>query len=382
MLGSIALIEQNRSVLTPRIVMAAGFFAGFSVYGYFIYAFLVPVAALHALWRLRGAPGQGRLVLWWMAGLVLGGSPYLLGMLLIARATGGVHGFLNYITNSLNELGVANSPMSLAERISYLRNMVSWTMLDVGPSSMMLHRTLPITFPGTKAALLLAVPALGLIAGLIRPPRSPGLPVITGLFLGMCALVLVFGNRLWLHHAAPLLPIVYIALALTLDRFLARFTPRIGWLALVGAIAVVLPLLAGNTVDRQAMFFELARTGGVGLTSDAIPRFAEDSLQIGTPTHAFCPDWGVFMPFEMVTRGRFPISTGFASQDAIRTLCGGKDVLLALMDGQNPDRLPVWIKEVGWGEPDITVYRQHDGAPVLTAARWHATSAEHAICPN
>ena len=88
------------------------------------------------------------------------------------------------------------------------------------------------------------------------------------------------------------------------------------------------------------------------------------------------------MPFAMVTHGAIQITTGFAPEDAFRTLCDGKDALLALMDGQGPDRLPDWIKEVGWGQPDITIYRQRDGNPVLTAIRWRALTVDHPLCPK
>ena len=382
LLTSIALIECRKSRLTSWISVAAGFLAGASVYGYFIYAFLLPAAALHAFWRSCGAPYQRRLAFRWLVGLVLGVTPYLLGMLLILRATGGVRGFLHFIVHNLNELGAASSPMPLVERVSYFGTMVSWTLQDVGPASMMLHGTLPITFPGIKFALLLAVPALGLIVSLILRPRFSGLVVLASMFVGMFTLVLFFGNRLWLHHAALLLPVAYIALALTMDLFLALFAAKFGWLPSAGASALVLPLLVGNVVDRQAIFSELQRTGGVGLSSDAIPRFAEESLQSGALTHAFFPDWGVFMPFAMVTHGAIQITTGFAPEDAFRTLCDGKDALLALMDGQGPDRLPDWIKEVGWGQPDITIYRQRDGNPVLTAIRWRALTVDHPLCPK
>jgi len=381
LLSSVALVEHRRMALSPRIAVAAGFLAGFAVYGYFVYAFLVPVAALHAMWRWHGNPDRRQLMVWWIAGLALGGSPYILGMLLILIATGGVHGFLNFIAANLTTLAVV-SPLPLSQRADYLAKMVSWTLLDVGPSSMMLQKTLPLSLPAVKTALLLVVPALGLVATLVRPPRSPGLFVTAGFFAGTAVLILLFGNRLWLHHAALLLPVLYIALAFTLEQLASRCAPLRPLRALVVAIFVMLPLVAGNAVDRQAMLFELTRTGGVGLASDAIERFAEESLRNSAPTHAFFPDWGVFMPFEMITHGRIPLTTGFTPLDARRVLCAGQDVLLALMEGQNPGRLQTWIGEVDWGQPDITIFRQRDGAPVLTAIRWHSSPPPLSACPS
>jgi len=382
LLFSVALVERRRMTPTPRLAVAAGFLAGFSVYGYFIYIFLAPVAAAHALWRWREEQNRRRLALWWLLGLAFGGAPYLVGMLLILIETGSVHGFLNFITSYLKGLGVAEAPTSLSQRFSYFYTMVWWTLFDVGPSMVMLQKAVPLFLPTFKLVVLLAVPALGLVVNLIRSPRSPGLFIVAGFFLGAAALVGTFGTRLWLHHVSFLPPLLYLALALTLELLATRFAARRAVLAAVVAIGLVLPLAAGNAIDRQAVLSELARTGGVGLTSDAVERFAEDSLHSPVPTHAFFPDWGVFMPFEMITRGRVPLTTGFTPQDARRRLCGGQDALLALMVGPGPDRLPAWIDEVGWGQPDIATYWQRDGVPVLTAIRWHASAPVHPVCPS
>jgi hypothetical protein len=382
---AVALVEERREALTPRVAAAAGFLAGLSVYGYFIYVFLLPIAALHALWRWRGNLGRPNVLLWWIGGLALGGSPYILGVLLILIATGGLHDFLHFISVNLSTLEVAQSPLSLRQRAGYFVSMVSWTVLDVGPAAMMLHKSVPLFLPNTKFVLLLIIPALGLVAGLTRRLRSPGLVIAVGFFLGTAGLVGVFGNRVWLHHMALLVPVMYIAMALTLEQ-LATYCVRYSVILTI-AIVPILPLLVGNAVDQQSVLFDLTQTGGVGLASDAIERFAEDSLQTPVPTHAFFPDWGVFMPFEMITRGQIPLTTGFTPLEAQRTLCAGRDVLLGLMDnsiavGQpGSDRLPAWIKAVGWGQPDLATYRQRDQVPVITAIRWHASASPHPACP-
>ncbi len=382
MLSSVALVEHRRMAPAPGIAVGAGFLAGASIYGYFIYAFLVPAAALHAARAWRGDRHRRRLWLGWIGGLVLGGSPYLLGMILILFQTGGLRGFISFLANNLAGLAPASSPLSLAQRAVYFKDMVSWTTLDVGPSAMMLQKALPLSLPGIKTFLLVALPALGLLVSLIRAPRSPGLFVLAGFVSGEAALTALFGNRLWLQHFALVLPLLYIALALTLERLASAFGPRRARAISVAVIAIILPLIAGNLIDRQAMLAELSRTGGVGLASDAIERFSEDSRQNRTATRAFFPDWGVFMPFEMITRGHIPLVTDFTPQDARRTLCEGKDVLLALMADKDPARLPIWIDDIGWGRPDVTVYRQYDGVAVLTAVRWHADAASHPICPS
>lgn len=246
----------------------------------------------------------------------------------------------------------------------------------------MLQEVPPLCLPALKAALLLGLPSFALIAGLIRGPRRPGLPIVAEFVLGFVVLVLAFGDRLWLHHAALLLPLLYAALALALEWLTAWMPPN--WTRIGGwAVAAVLsPFLLTNALDRQAVFERLRATGGVGLASDAIPRFAEESLRVPSPTQMFFPDWGVFMSFVMITRGKIPFETDFSPEAARAALCGGKDAVVVLVTGHPIERLPVWISEVGWARPDISIYNQRDGTPVLTVSRWRAAERPAGTCPG
>jgi hypothetical protein len=194
-------------------------------------------------------------------------------------------------------------------------------------------------------------------------------------------LVLAFGNRLWLHHAALLLPVLYAALALALTWLVertARWPRATSW----AAVAAVAPLLAANTLDRQAVAEQLRATGGVALASDAIIRFAQDSLLVSEPTQMFFPDWGVFMSFVMLTRGSIPYVTDFSPEAARTALCSGKDAVVVLVAGSVPERLASWISEVQWGVPDVTAYNQRDGVPVLSVVRWRAAAHPTEACPG
>ena len=374
LLLAVAWAEHRRLAPTPAVAFATGVLAGASVYGYFIYAFLVPVAALHAALRWHGDVRAGRLMACWSAGLAVGAMPYLLGMILIMAATGGPQGFLDFIKINLGALSVGQSVLTLAGRLDYFRKMVLWTVTDVGPTAMMLHRSLPLAFPALKPALLLGLPAFGAVCALARPSARPGILVVLGFVLGTGILFVAFGNRLWLHHAAMLLPILYLALALTLD--LAGRSR----MALAAALLVTVPLIAGNAADRQAVMVELDRTGGVGLASDAVERFAEDALRHPAPTHAFFPDWGIFMPFTMVTSGSIPLTAGFTPEEARAALCAGQDALLAVVNADGLDRLRGWTEAVGWSEPEQTTYLQRDGIPVLTSLRWRADNGPVRSC--
>lgn len=374
LLIAIAWAEYRHLTPTPKLALGIGVLAGVAFYGYFIYAFLVPAVALHAGLRWWASPRWWRLVGAWATGLLIGSLPYPLGMLLILAATGGPHGFMAFINANLGSLSVGQSSLSFVGRLTYFKDMLFWTISDVGPVSMMLHRQLPPSLPTMKLLCLLVLPALATIAALFRPSRYPGLLVLTGLTLGTAILFTAFGNRLWLHHAAPLLPVLYLALALGLDMVGRSRT------ALIASIIILAPLLAGNVIDRQVILFELDLTGGVGLASDALERFSTDAVRNTAPTHAFFPDWGIFMPFIMVSDGRIPLTTDFKPAAAQQVLCSGQDALLAVMDDKGLMRLGPWIASVGWGQPETIHYRQRNGVPVLTALRWHASATPHKSC--
>jgi hypothetical protein len=243
---------------------------------------------------------------------------------------------------------------------------------------MMLRKTYTPLFAGLKFLMLLA-PATAILFMMIPLARkSIGIVLLFGFAAGTCSLFLLFGDRLWLHHAAMILLILYLGLALALE-YIAKTTSLAGW----ANWALALPFLIlglGNAIDRQRVMLDLERTGGVGLASDAIERFAEDSRSDPEPTFAFFPDWGVFMPFEMVTGGQIPLLTDFSPEAALRKLCEGQDALLAIINDKGVDRLAPWIDAVGWGSPEIVVYRQRDNVPVLTSVRWRASAPTHPVC--
>ncbi|GAC1346123.1 MAG: hypothetical protein NVSMB18_27470 [Acetobacteraceae bacterium] len=364
LLASVAWVETRRGRPSVGVAVGAGVLAGIACYGYFVFAFLVPVAAVHAGLRWRGHPGWRRLGLFWALGFAVGAGPYLLGLLLMLVATGGVRGLLDFVSGNLGALGVGQSVLSWPERLAYFADIVRWTIWDVGPSSMMLHAAVPPSVPGLRLVLLLAVPGLGLIWAVVRKRASGGLLVSAGFFAGTLVLFLTFGNRLWLHHAGMLLPALYVALGLAVSSF--------GRVAVVAAVLATAPLLAGNAVDRQAVFRELERTGGVGLASDAVERFAEDVGRDRRPSHGFFPDWGVFMPFVMVTSGRVPFSLDFSPEAVREVVCGGRDAVVAVFDEKGTARLDEWSGSVAGAAPERRRYAQRDGVPVLTTLRWAA----------
>jgi hypothetical protein len=191
------------------------------------------------------------------------------------------------------------------------------------------------------------------------------------------ALVLVFGDRLWLHHAIMLLPLLYAAAGLALEALARWLIPARRGLALALAVLLVAPNLFARAEERQAVFTRLEASGGVGRMSDAIDRFAEDMKAFPGRQKAYLPDWGVFMGFVMITDGQIALETGFSPLAARYSLCGGEDAVLATFVDQPAERLAAWKAAVPVAA-ETTIYRQRDGAPVLEVTRWKATAK---ACP-
>lgn len=375
---SAALVEKWREGPSRLIVFFAGLFAGLACYGYFIFFFLAPALALLALYRWRGL-SRGTM-LFWAAGFCAGVVPYLIGVIAILIATGGLHGFLAFMRGYLLSLNAQGSPLPLLQRVHFFYYLLHGSILDIGPSLMMLHVTTPLILPGWKFFLLLLIPVVAVVSALARLERITSLLFVIGLLAGFLLLVIVFGNRLWFHHAALLLPVLYAGLAVSLERIAFCFPVRFLRSVEIIYVVVLAPLLIANASDRQAVFLQLEKTGGVGLSSDAIDHFAEDTLREKDATHVFFPDWGVFMQFAMLTRGTIPYSTDFSLEEAKGVLCGGHDAEVVLVAGKADDRLKRWDTALGW--PAATsIYAQRDGTPVLLTARWRAAERPPGMCP-
>ena len=209
--ASVALVECSPRVPPRWSVFLAGFLAGLSCYGYFIFGFLVPAVALVTFYRWGRLP---KALLWlWPFGFLIGISPYALGAIGMLIATGSPHAFISFLVRYLHTLQVQSSPLSLTQRVKFFFYLLQGTALDVGPSSMMLHALTPLEMPNWKLDLLLLVPSVAFLSGIGRPRRIVGLLAVLGMLLGFLGLVLAFGGRLWFHHAALLLPLLYVGLA-------------------------------------------------------------------------------------------------------------------------------------------------------------------------
>jgi len=380
LLSSAALLAARRDRLSLGLLGLSGLLAGIACYGYFIYAFCVPAVALYAGCVSFPALGARTTVRWWGGGLALGIAPYAAGFLLIAMATGGLAGLQTYLHGVLDVLHPQSSGLPTTGRAGLFLYFAHQTLIGTGPAAMMFNRALPPWDAAAKIALLAALPAAALASTAARPAGTGGLGLLAGIVAGLFILVMAFGDRLWLHHFALLLPVLYAALALGLEHFAAWLLPVRPRAAAAAAILLLLPILAGNASQAGAFFAVLETTRGVGLSSDAVNRYAEASRTDVPDATRFFPDWGLQFPFLMLTGGASPTVPGFDPARARAILCAGHDVEVATLRNRSTPLLPQWAAAVGWPRAETLHYDQADGAPLITIMRWRAADRPPRAC--
>ncbi len=369
-----ALVLAAAALLTGqadwRRALAAGGCAGLAAYGYFIWAFplvfmAAVVLALPLGWRARAA---------FVAGAAGGLSLYALGYLLFWAVSPSTAQFADSFMSFVRAQSPGQSSQDFAQRLATVATL-SRLALDNGGSWALMFGGGEMAWAQIRLWLLLLLAAGGGAAAVARPATRPATFVLTAAILGFVPLGLVFGNRLWVHHFAPLAALIPAVGAVGL---LALWKAGGAWRP-VGLFVAALLVLA-NLAGWHDGMRRLAATGGKGLFSDAISRFAQEmSVQRPAP-QVVAADWGIFMPVAMIGGGRVPVWTEFNPNAIRRRLCQGRDVALAFLPARGEDRVARWEVELGWTPPRRTDYAERDGTPNLGVLFWTAADRPPNAC--
>ncbi len=368
-----------------RLAFAGGVCYGFSVLGYFVYAFyLPPMLAAVALGTPKTASSSSRRatvkdVSIWLAGTLAGVAYYIVGYALVAKVSGGgIRGFLAFYSDYSSRLRAFASTQSLGERATTAWNFVHSVFTNAWHHSLMFGSLEPMRAWTLKIAVLLCVPVLLLITAELRGRASALLRLAVALPISFFGVSLVFGERLGGHHYMSLLPISYVALAAGI----AAALPSSGRWRSPAAIPIVFgvgTMIVANALATSREVATLERTGGVGLYSDAINRLAAD-LDLASPKpHVYFPDWGLVFPVTLVTRGTLATATDVDAREARRMLCSGRDVAIAVIGDDRSGRIARWAGEFDWKPARIETYRERGGTPLIDLATFSASDA-HARC--
>lgn len=254
----------------------SGLLAGLAASAYFVQGFFL-LAVVPAVWITthRSHETHWKARSRWLFGLVIGLSSYILGYILLMRNVGGPLAFIDFFSRQQAELGAFSSSISLLERLAFEWLMLTGVVGNAWHHSMMFGEWTSLPLSSVKLTILLALPTLLWVIAEVRRVSSRAGRVIAGLIGAFLAVALVFGNRLGGHHYIILLPWLYAWLALGIrDATKAVNIPsQLQKFLSLGLMALVLGI---NLIGQVAEARTLVQTGGVGLMSDAINRFAAD----------------------------------------------------------------------------------------------------------
>ena len=368
-----------------RLAFAGGVCYGFSVLGYFVYAFYLPPMLAAVTLLTPKTPASPALrstvkhVSLWLVGTLAGVAYYIVGYALVAKVSGGgIRGFLAFYSEYSSRLGAFASTQSLGERATTAWNFVHSVFTNAWHHSLMFGSLEPMRAWTLKIAVLLCAPVLLLLAAELRGRASGLLRLAVALPMTFFAVSLIFGERLGGHHYMSLLPVSYVALAAGI----AATWPSSGRWRPQAAIPVVFgvgAMIVANALATNRELATLERTGGVGLFSDAINRLAADLDRASPKPHVYFPDWGLVFPVLLITRGTLSTATDVDAREARRTLCSGTDVAIAVIGNERSGRIARWAGEFDWKPARIETYRERSGTPLIDLVTFAALDA-HARC--
>jgi hypothetical protein len=310
----------------------SGICAGLSVYGYFVFIFFVPVFLIMGWEHTR----SWRLLWGWCLGFVLGMQTYVLGYVSLAIKEKGLASTLGWINAAVQGLSPMSSTYNILQRLENAWMLTRLALQDAGNELMIFGTASPNRWASWKVELFVMALLSLLVVHLwnssgarlrLEPDKKSLLAYwhIAWLPISFISFSLLFGNRLWVHHFTPFIPLMYLLLALFIHflRQLSIFSlPSICWLA------IALIFVFGNMQQQSVFFKRLKETGGNGKYSNAINRMAEDALSLpDSLVHVF-PEWGLMMPFAFLTANQRAYEIDISSENLQRL--AQKDKILRL----------------------------------------------------
>jgi hypothetical protein len=356
-----------------RWLVASGGFYGLAVVGYFIYAFYFP-AMLLALWlwsrNAGGRPGGNWLrawLPWWLCGFGAGAVFYPAGYGLMIWSAGSLPEAWSQFQQTQHALDVFGAQIPFSARLAHVATMIGAVLGNWFHHMLIFDEYAPLPGSVPKTWALVVGPLALWLYAEVRGRSSVLLRVLIGLPISFVTIAMIFGTRLQGHHFVPLLPLAYAALAMAMcantgdSNSRSRLMERVAALAFAGLVAL-------NVSGQCGEARRLAATRGVGLYSDAINRLGADLAVMNPKPFVYFPDWGLYMPVAFLTGGTVGMDSAEDFPVARRMLCDGRDVALAVIDGDRAARIDVWRRELRWSAPSISEYRQGDGKTVFELA--------------
>ncbi|MGE7138659.1 hypothetical protein ACQKIE_13620 [Luteibacter sp. NPDC031894] len=299
----LALPAEPDSRVVRRRAFWSGVCFGLASYGYFVLSFFAPaMALLVACWIPRRDWGR------WVAGAVVGVSPFLLGFLSLLAKKHGLEPTLEFVRGMLGQLKPFEASGASGNNLVYAWDMIGLATSDLANEGMIFGQRVSGLWGASKAwwlaASVLGLLMIGVVRALRHQPRATTVMLPALMPLSFLAVASLFGHRLGAHHFSVLLPFVYLLPALLLAQAAAMLrgsSPRVRVAALV---MLTLGVVGGNLVQQAHFHGWLVKTGGRGHSSDALTTLAVEARSVPTHVAYLFPEWGFFTSFAFLTGNR------------------------------------------------------------------------------
>lgn len=348
------------------LLLLSGMGMGLAVYGYFVFLFfLPPVAALAVLGP--GRQGMGRRLLAWGAGFGVGMLPYVIGYVELAVALGGMGPLIEWIRKVLGILGPTVGRETYGEGLGHVLGYALWGLAGLGNEHMVIGEAVSFPLAGWRAGCMALAGAVCLLGAWWEWKERPRLArvllagaALPAAYIGLAA---GFGSRLDVHHFTVLVAVGYVLLGLGAC-WLALRLPQGRWLSGVAAVLAAALLLL-NIAQQNRVHARLVATGGVGMSTDALPALARTALTERAHAVWFFPEWGFFMPFAFLTANQVPYENELTGATLGRHAVSGKEVRVAFWTEENQPMYREVLEQAGIRNIELRRMYRRDGQVAL-----------------
>lgn len=362
----LAVRSAHESAPSRWALALSGMGMGLAVYGYFVFLFfLPPVAALAILGP--GRHGARQRAFAWGSGFVVGMLPYVIGYIGLILALGGVIPFMEWMRHVLGGLAPTVDRETYWQGLVHVLGFSLWGMAGLGNEHTVIGEAVSFRLAGWRTGLGLLATVVCMLGAWLewikRPRLARVLLAVAVLPFVYIALAAFFGSRLGVHHFTVLVALGYLLLGLSVYWLAVRLQNG-AWLTGTAAVLAV-SLFVVNCVQQNWVHARLVATGGVGMSTDALPALARMALSERDLAAWFFPEWGFFMPFAFLTANQVPYELELTVTALRRHVASGREMRVAFWKEENHRMYLEVLEQAGIRNIELRRMYRRDGQVAL-----------------
>ncbi len=351
----------RREFSSGKRIILSGLFFGLSVYAYFVYLFFLPVFIVSILM----GENKKYVLRRWIFGFLIGMLTYVVGYISLFVALKGIGPGLQWINDAVSGLAPLSSKLTLLDAANNSMRNLLYALENIA-NELMIFGSAEADYKIKLKIISIGVVTFFALLISIRTTRTGTSEFVVSqsnfvwLPFSYFIIAILLGNRLWVHHFAVFVPLVY----LTASGVIAQgHAWRWQWLRKATAIAMMIGAalyIAGNFVQQRHFFQRLEHTGGVGKMSNAINLLAAESRSLPVETAYFFPEWGFFMPFSFLTGNRVPYELSLSPESLRVQVEAKRAVRIAFWNSTDEEKYRQALNAAGFMDVAVRSYYQRD----------------------